>query len=190
LARELSPLGIWACTNVCSVRDGPYGICMPGPTRGTAGEAAVLNALVRRGLDVCIPFGEGQPYDLVIDLSGVAFVRVQCKMAWQRPGCLVFNARTTDHGRGRLSYLGRADVFGVYFPPNDSVYLVPVGAMNTEGRLRLEPTRNNQQRGVRFATDFLVDRWTPQALADLVATQPLLGPTHQAERPALRAVKP
>lgn len=160
---------------------------MPGPTRGTAGEAAVLNALVRRGFEVCIPFGEGQPYDLVIALSGGTFVRVQCKMAWQRQGCVVFNSLSTDHGRGRLSYVRRADVFGVYFPPNDTVYLVPVGAFNTEGRLRLEPTRNNQRRRVRFAQEFELERWTSEALVDLVAGA---GDLRQAQRPLLREVGP
>lgn len=157
---------------------------MPGPTRGTAGEAAVLNALVRRGLEVSIPFGEGQPYDLVIDL-GAAFVRVQCKMAWPSQGCLLFNARSTDHGRGAQSYVGLADIFGVYFPPNDSVYLVPIGIFDHKGRLRLERPRNNQRRRVRYAQEFELERWTADALVDLVAGA---GDRRRAQRPLLREV--
>jgi hypothetical protein len=142
---------------------------MPRSTRGNAGESAVLNELVQRGFDVLVPFGDGHPYDLVVDVDGVAFVRIQCKTAWPSRGCMLFNARSTDHGRGPLSYVGRADLFGVYFPPNGSVYLVPIDAMNHEGRLRLEPARNNQRRRVRFAQEYQLERWTTQALQDVAA---------------------
>ncbi len=133
------------------------------------GEAAVLAALVQRGFHVLVPFGEGQPYDLAVDLGTPRFLRVQCKTAWPQKGCMRFNPHTTDHGRGRLSYVGRADIFGVYFPPAGSVYLVPVNAVTYySGRLRLEPTRNNQKKKIRFAADFEIDRWTADSLCELL----------------------
>jgi len=61
---------------------------MRSATRGNAAEAAILAALVRRGHEVLLPFGSGQPYDLVVDLQG-AFLRVQCKRAWRRGGCMI-----------------------------------------------------------------------------------------------------
>jgi hypothetical protein len=62
-----------------------------------------------------------------------------------------------------------ADLFGVYFPPGDQVYLVPIeGVAPFQGRLRLEPTRNNQKRGIRFASDFEIGTWTEDRLAGLV----------------------
>jgi hypothetical protein len=153
---------------------------MQSITKGNAAEAAVLNAFAERDLGVLVPFGDGQPYDLVVDLGRSMFLRVQCKTA--RPlddGCLEFNSRTTDHGRGRLPYLGLADVFGVYFAPSKSVYLVPVREVLTfQVRLRLEPTRNNQRRRVRLASDYEIDRWTFEALCDL-ASMPMTSPeTH------------
>jgi PD-(D/E)XK endonuclease len=52
-------------------------------------------------------------------------------------------------------------MFGVYFSPSDVVYLIPVSeATGFAVRLRLQPTRNNQKRGVRIATDYEFDRWT------------------------------
>ena len=84
---------------------------------------------------------------------------------------MIFNSRSTDHGSGPQSYVGRADIFGVYFPPTDAVYLVPINAVASScGRLRLEPTRNNQRRRIRMAADFEIDRWTPERLAALVPT--------------------
>jgi hypothetical protein len=138
--------------------------------RGNLGEAAVLNAFIQNGFQSLQPFGEGHPYDLVVDIDGI-FLRVQCKTAWSGPGCLVFNAYATDHGRGQLSYEGRADVFGVYFPVNRHVYVVPVGTLRTECRLRLEPTRNNQRRRGRLAVDYEIGRWSASALTEVIVAE-------------------
>jgi PD-(D/E)XK endonuclease len=132
---------------------------------GNAGEAMVLAALVRKGLHILVPFGEDS-------LGDASFLRVQCKTARPQRGCLVFNPHTTDHGRGRQSYAGRADIFGVYFPPFGSVYLVPIGAVTRfSGRLRLKPTLNNQQQRVRYAADFEIDRWTIDSLREIVQVE-------------------
>jgi hypothetical protein len=139
--------------------------------RGNAAEAAVLSALVGRGFHVLIPFGGGHPYDLVIYLETGEFVRVQCKAAREaRNGCLQFNGRTTDHGRGRLRYDGLADVFGVHDAATGRVFLVPVRDLGIfVVSLRVAPTANNQQRGVRFAVDYAIERWDAESLRDLVA---------------------
>ena len=130
----------------------------------------VLAALIDRGFAVLLPFGDGHPFDLVVTVDHSQFIRVQCKTAWQRGGCLTFNCRSTDHGRGPQSYAGRADIFGVYFPPERSVYLVPLDAIaDSEGRLRIEPTRNNQKRRIRFATEFEIERWTADDLVALIS---------------------
>jgi len=130
----------------------------------------ILAGLVRRGFNVSVPFGGGQPYDLIVDLGASAYLRVQCKMGWETKGCISFNSRTTDHGRGRQPYLGLADIFGVYFPVGDSIYLVPVAIASGYGvRLRLSDPRNNQRKGIRFAADYALDRWTHADLRGLVA---------------------
>ena len=55
-------------------------------------------------------------------------------------GCLLFNSRTTDHGKGRRPYDGLADAFGVYAPWEAQVYLVPVREVTTYVlSLRTEP---------------------------------------------------
>lgn len=111
-----------------------------------------------------VPFGSGQPYDLVLDLQP-EMLRVQCKTAWALGGCMVFNCRTTDHGRGQQSYVGLADILGVYFPPNQSVYFVPLTDVpKSKGWLRLEPPKNNQRKGIRFAADYELDHWSADKL--------------------------
>lgn len=143
---------------------------MKTATRGNAAEARILAEFVCRGFDVLTPFGGGQPYDLAVDMGG-HFLRVQCKTVWLvGRGCLAFNCRSTDHGRGRVPYDGLADLFAVHLPAMDAIYLIPVGAVPGHlGRLRLEPAKNNQRRGVRFAADFEIERWTAEKLRALSA---------------------
>jgi hypothetical protein len=127
--------------------------------RGNTAEAAVLHALSAAGLTVLVPFGGGTPYDLVAD-TGDALVKVQVKCGRVRGDCIEFNSAGTNHGRGQVSYVGRADVFGVHAPELDRVFIVPVEhCAPNRGYLRLTPTRNNQRRRVRFAADYAVDAW-------------------------------
>lgn len=136
---------------------------------GNATEAAVLTALASLELTVLIPFGDGEAFDLVAYLGEGRFLRVQCKTARERNGVILFNARTTDHGRGRGQYAGLADVFGVYAPCTNSVYLVPVADVSTYVHtLRLERPRNNQRRRIRYAADFQIDRWSVPRLRSLI----------------------
>lgn len=142
---------------------------MGSATRGNAAEAAVLQAFVKRGLDVFVPFGSGHPFDLAVYVPEAGFLRVQCKRGWALRGCVVFNAYSTDHGRGPRGYAGLADLFGVYFPPSEDVFLAPIDAVAaSEGRLRFEPPRNNQRKRIRMAADYRIDTWTNVRLADLV----------------------
>jgi hypothetical protein len=134
----------------------------------------ILAALVQHEFDVLMPFGDGHPYDLVLCIRHSIFVRVQCKTAWARGGCLIFNCRTTDHGRGPQSYEGLADVFGVFFPPAKAVYLIPVSDFpGFEGRLRLEPAKNNQKKRVKLAEGYELDNWTAASLSQVVSRAPL-----------------
>lgn len=143
--------------------------------RGDAAEAAVVGAFTRAGLLVLMPFGRFGPYDMVVDLPGAGLVRVQVKSGRVRGGCVVFNCCSTDHGRGRSDYVGKADVFAVHELSSDEVYVVPVAEATTRATaLRLAPTRNAQRRRVRMAADFTLDQWLGDVLAltDAAATAP------------------
>lgn len=138
--------------------------------RGNAGEAAVLNEFVQRGFQVFVPFGNGSAIDLITLVEG-AFVRVQCKTGWRNRGCLLFNSYSTDHGRGQGSYEGLADLFGVFYPPTTELFFVPVTAVTASGgRLRMDPTLNNQKRRIRSASDYSTESWTSERLATLAKT--------------------
>jgi len=76
-------------------------------------------------------------------------------------GCLEFNTAITYARVGgkphiRKGYKGEADYFGVYSPETGKVYLVPVDEVpiGSKAKLRLEATKNNQQKGVKWAKDY------------------------------------
>ena len=128
--------------------------------RGDIAEAAVLHALTAAGLLVLMPFGRFGPYDMVIDLPDGRLVRVQVKSGRIKGACVIFNSCSTDHGRGRSDYVGRADVFAVHAPTIDGVYVLDVATATTRATtLRLAPTRNSQVSRVRFASDHTLARW-------------------------------
>lgn len=111
---------------------------------------------------VLVPFGENQRYDLLID-DGGRFIRVQCKTGRLRKGAVWFSccSHTYHHPSNNGSkpyqhdYRGMADVFGVYCPHTDAVYLVPVDEVGTNSAaLRVERPKNPQRKKVRWASDY------------------------------------
>jgi hypothetical protein len=124
---------------------------------GLRTEAAILAELVRRGYDVLVPFGTNQRYDLVLDLKG-EFVRAQCKKGRLRNGVVRFGACSTRlNSRGVFSrgYVGEVEIFLVHCPETDRIYAVPVEDVpQTDGWLRVKPTRNGQSERVRWARDY------------------------------------
>jgi PD-(D/E)XK endonuclease len=126
---------------------------------GDASTAMVLARLVQAGKLVLLPFSENQRYDLLIEEPD-QFVRVQCKTGRLRNGSIVFNTCSVDYhhpDKGGASdyrhhYRGQADLFGVYCPDLDSVYLVPVDSVGKRAcSLRVDMPRNNQVKKVRWA---------------------------------------
>ncbi len=83
-------------------------------------------------------------------------MKVQCKTARLKGGSLKFNTASVDLlTRTRRTYHGQVDMFGVFSPDLIRVYLVPVALLpNTEAMLRVEPAKNAQSRGIRWAADF------------------------------------
>jgi PD-(D/E)XK nuclease superfamily protein len=128
--------------------------------QGNGAEAAILHALVDAGLGVLVPFGNGLPFDLAAVAPGGQIVRLQVKSRRVRDGSVRFNSCSTDHGRGRLDYRGRADLIAVHVASLSRVFVVPVDECPSYvGVLRLTAPRNNQRQGIRFAEDYSLEVW-------------------------------
>jgi hypothetical protein len=121
-----------------------------------------FSAFDAAGFFVSIPFGDGVPYDLVID-DGDKLYRVECKTARLRPdGAIDVWARSNSgrwykSSRPRL-YAGRVDFLAAYCPETDKVYVIPENLLSRcMIRLRISPTANNQTRKIRWASDFEIE---------------------------------
>jgi hypothetical protein len=123
---------------------------------GNVSESAVLNAFSRAGFVISLPFGNGAPYDLIVD-TGERLLKVQVKTGRLRGGRVLFPSQRINghHGTRRHKYdEGEIDLFAVYCQENETVYLVPTLGALTEGRLRVSSTKNNQRQNIRWAKDF------------------------------------
>jgi hypothetical protein len=133
--------------------------------KGEITEIMVLAKLIELGYSCLIPWGHDHRYDIAIDLDG-KLVRVQCKTARyaDESGSLLFNTAITYArvgGKPHIvkGYKGEADYFGVYSPETGKIYLVPVeDAPNCKAMLRLYTTKNNQEKGVRWAKDYEIEK--------------------------------
>lgn len=90
--------------------------------KGNLSEAKVLTAYIQAGFTVSVPFGNGAPYDFVVD-AGRRLLKVQVKTGRLRGGCVLFpTLRFSGHsGRGRSYSAREIDVFAVYCPDNNQI---------------------------------------------------------------------
>lgn len=133
---------------------------VPSPTAvGNVSEGAIAAAYLKAGACVFLPIGNQAGYDMVVEYKS-RLLRVQCRTGRLRAGAIRFNLSTmekiwrTRRVRHRPT-AATVDVFAVYCPDNDTTYVVPNDGMCTrEVALRLDPTKNGQTVGVRWARDF------------------------------------
>jgi hypothetical protein len=123
---------------------------------GARAEASVASALVRAGKSVFLPvFGVSTRIDLVY-MEGPDLVRVQCKTS-RVVGAVVVFPTCSSTKNIRRGYADEVDVFGVYSPARNVVYLVPVRDVpQTYGSLRFAPTRNGQRKRILWADDYVL----------------------------------
>ncbi len=148
---------------------------------GTLSEAAVIHRFSELGLRISIPFGENSPYDLIVESPDARLFKIQVKTGRIRSGVLRFSAVSSHWHRGRAAtrYDGKIDAFAVYSPSDGQCYLVGVGDVSVRGDhgyLRIEPTRNNMQRGIHWARAYLLkDNECPALFCTAAIMEPSAG---------------
>jgi PD-(D/E)XK endonuclease len=125
---------------------------------GQRTEAAICFQLVSRGYRVLLPFGVNQRYDLVLESEEGQFLRAQCKTGRLRDGVIQFKAASIQSNTRRTqirNYAGEVDLFIVFCPENEKVYVVPIQEVpNSCMNLRVDPPRRRQHKRVRWACDY------------------------------------
>lgn len=138
-------MGVWigdlmamAVTEEWRARDAAWWRSLTRKRRGEMAEAAFLHKASRLGFGVSKPWGDSEPYDLIVD-SGAKLWRVQVKSA-SRPneyGGYMFRATGSDT-RKKYS-LKEIDVLVAYIVPEDLWYVVPVTVFREIKGIKLYP---------------------------------------------------
>lgn len=128
------------------------------PTQiGDISEAIVRARFIEKGYVVLLPLNSGLRYDIAVERDGI-FKRVQIKTGRLLDrGVILFNSSSLDPKtrNSQLDYYDDIDWFAVYCPQNRKVYVMDVNeAPPNNCYLRVEPTKNRQRHGIRWAKDY------------------------------------
>ena len=126
--------------------------------KGAIAELAIAHAASKLNIGVFKPLTDGERYDLIFDLRP-RLVRVQCKWATRYGDVIVvrcYSCRRTAEGLSRRGYsCEEIDAVAAYCLELEASYFLPLEAFGGQRvlQLRLAPTKNNQRRGMRWASD-------------------------------------
>jgi hypothetical protein len=130
--------------------------------KGDLAELKVATDLVSKGYRVAVPFGEDCDYDLIVD-RGDNLERVQVKYSTAKDGVIHVQCYSQSLTNGKVKRRkpytpSIVDWIGVYEPGSDECYYVPAAELGETGRahisLRIAPTANCQESGVRYAATY------------------------------------
>lgn len=131
---------------------------------GDVTEVRILAQLIAAGYSVSIPYGDNDPYDLLVD-TGSSILKVQCKTGWVEDDVIRFKtaSKTTRNGSATMvDYGDKIDVFAVYCDDLSDFYWVPVeeaGSKSTYLRLT-EPKIDHPH--VNRASEFTFSNRLPE----------------------------
>ena len=125
--------------------------------KGAIAEAKIIARLAELGEHVLVPYGRIGRYDIVLDRPS-GFVRIECKRGRVYKGCITFHTSSRG-GYGNKpprGYLNDADIFAVWCPETDKVYMIPVCEASSGSMcLRVENTKNGtNMSSVKWAADY------------------------------------
>lgn len=127
---------------------------------GDTTEVKILSRFIETGYSVSIPWGDNDRYDMIVDMNG-HLVKIQCKTARDGVGGIEFSTVSSSTHRTagkKRNYKGQVDYFAVYSSTTFMVYLIPISDISHGGsmKLRIEPTRNNQEKRINWAKDYIL----------------------------------
>lgn len=123
---------------------------------GTIGELKAQYDFMKAGFDVSIPIGDYCAYDLIA-IKDDKILKIQVKSCEKIVnGKIKFDLTSRNYYIDKKYDIQDCDYFYFYCLENEQSYLYK----NTENNnsravyIRIEPTKNNQTKGINFAEDF------------------------------------
>lgn len=119
-------------------RDAAWWAGLTRKRRGEMAEAAFLHKASRMGFGVSKPWGDSEPYDLIVD-SGTRLWRVQVKSAARGSDQGGYAFRASGSNTKKTYSLEEIDVLVAYIVPEDLWYVVPVTVFRKIKGIKLYP---------------------------------------------------
>jgi hypothetical protein len=141
-------------------RDAAWWRALTRKRRGEMAEAAFLHKASRLGFGVSRPWGDSEPYDLIVD-SGTRLWRVQVKSASHATEWGGYMFRATGNDTRKKYSLEEIDVLVAYIVPDDLWYVIPVTLFRTIKGVKLYPRprkRRSKYEAYREAWQLLCER--------------------------------
>jgi len=119
------------------------------------GELRFAAEFVRTGWSIFLPYGEDSAIDLLIEKGGT-YKRVQIKTTKPIMGVIHCRLKSSNNWQVKFYTKKEIDYFGIYDYQNKKGYLIPVEEAlgKTDVSLRIEKTKNNQQKGITSAEKY------------------------------------
>ena len=133
--------------------------------KGNIGEAKCLSKMVELNIPVCLPFGDNERYDMIIEHEGkLKKIQVKYSSTQESEGSIVFKtASSTNHTTNKhyTTYEKDIDAFLLYNALTDEVYYLPIEIVGSKKSitLRMTPAKNGQTKNVLFTSDFLAENY-------------------------------
>lgn len=113
---------------------------------GNKAEIVIISEFIKNDIPVSIPFGQNEPYDLIIDTKD-GFKSVQIKHGSYKNGCVLADIRHRT-GFSKIAYStydGKTDYIAVWCEELNSCYLLDIN--ECQGKtylcLRIDNPKNN-----------------------------------------------
>lgn len=125
---------------------------------GELTEQIVITELMKKGFVVLKPIGDNQRYDIVVNIFG-GFKRIQIKTARYMNKVIKImtaNSQCTMKKRRIKKYTKeQIDSFIGYCYETEKMYYIPIDkAPSREITLRINQTKNKQNKNIHYAKDF------------------------------------
>ena len=124
-------------------------------SKGDEAELQILLKLKRLGYAVSIPFGENQPYDLVVETPKGGLHRVQVRWVGWKKDVLEVPLRIVSKNYHRTLDLKRVDWFAVW--DGEDAFFISTSEMKglkAAFSIRREAPKNGQKKRIRYAEDY------------------------------------
>lgn len=133
---------------------------MNSKSKGDIAEAVFIAECLKKGYQVSTPFGDNAPYDCIVDTgSGLYKVQVKGRTPIRSGSILQMPVQTINNNISKevYSYCDFVDWIVIVNLDDYKTYKVETAEIqaNSAISLRLLPTKNNQEKGVVLAEDYI-----------------------------------